>query len=210
MMAARFLLLCLLLAPANLWGGSGEILRDYIPTGVITRFDQPIKFWIGGKDRLEGQYYITTVINEIQRIVPHLSITQTSSMGAANLRIYLTDSQEEWQETILRATSDTSGWTEYGHLIRGMTLVSSNAAGQIRRADIILHLDFQTSGGQKLWVVRHEFMHALGVLAHPTQTRATVLNSYQPQEEKNGLFSDSDIFVLQTIYRRDLKSGGSW
>ena len=45
---------------------------------------------------------------------------------------------------------------------------------------------------------------------HPTRTRSTVLNSRQPQEEKNGLFSDSDILVLQTIYRPDLKTGGSW
>lgn len=210
MMTVRFLLTLLFLMSASLCAASDEVLRDYIPTGTITRFDEPIRFWVGGKDRLEGQYYIATVVNEIQRIVPHLSITQTSSIGSANLRIYLTDSHQEWQEAILQATSDSAGWTEYGHLIRGMTLVSHSPGGKIRRADIILHLDFQTSGGQKLWVVRHEFLHALGVLGHPTRTRSTVLNSRQPQEEKNGLFSDSDILVLQTIYRPDLKTGGSW
>lgn len=205
----RFLVFFLLLLPTNLWA-SEDILRDYIPSGTITRFDEPIKFWIGGKDRLEGQYYIDTVISEIRRMIPHLSISQTSSVGSANLRFYLTDSHQEWEESIRKAMSDASGWTEYGHLIRGMTQVVHSPNGRIKRADVILHLDFQTSGGQKLWVVRHELMHALGVMAHPTQTRTTVLNSYQPQEEKNGLFSDSDILVLQTIYRRDLNAGGTW
>ena len=99
-MTVRFLLTLLLLMSASLCAASDEILRDYIPTGTITRFDEPIRFWVGGKDRLEGQYYIATVVNEIQRIVPHLSITQTSSIGSANLRIYLTDSHQEWQEAI--------------------------------------------------------------------------------------------------------------
>jgi hypothetical protein len=205
----RVLVFFLLLLPVTL-RASEDILRDYIPEGTITRFDQPIKFWMGGKGRLEGQYYIETVISEVRRVIPHLSISPTSSESSANLRFYLSDSHQEWEESVLKATSDTSGWTEYGHLIRGMTLVSYTSQGQIKRADVILHLDFQSSGGQKLWVVRHELMHALGVMGHPTKTKATVLNSHQPQEEKNALFSDSDILVLQTIYRRDLKAGGTW
>ncbi len=91
-------------------------------------------------------------------------------------------------------------WQESGEFIRGFTRLVSTPDRRIKRADIVLHLDFQTSGGQKLWVVRHELMHALGVTGHPRNHPDSVLNSMQPQEDKNGLFSDDDKAVLQAIY----------
>lgn len=204
------LLCCVLFMPALSMAQPDDILRDYIPSGRIIRYDGPIKYWIGGKGRLEGQYYIDTVVAELRRILPHVSMTQTSSVGSANLRIHLTKSQEEWAEAILKNTSDQAGWQEMGHLIRGFTSLAADPGGRVKGSDVILHLDFQTSGGQRLWIVRHELMHALGVMGHPTATTDTVLNSRQPQFEKNSLFSDSDILVLQTLYRPDLPVGGSW
>ncbi len=176
-----------------------EILLDYVPSGKITRFEEPVQFWIGGKDRLEGQYYIDTVVNEVRRIIPRLSFSQVSSANQANIRFYLTDSKDEWQEAVTRSSLGMAGWKEMGDHIRGFTLLASSG-GVIKKADIVLHLDFQTSGGQKLWIVRHELMHALGIMAHPGKTLDSVLNSRQAQEEKNSVFSDSDILVLQTIY----------
>ena len=61
--------LVLLLLPAPSRASEGEILLDYIPAGRITRFEEPVQFWIGGKDRLEGQYYVDTVMNEM-RLAP--------------------------------------------------------------------------------------------------------------------------------------------
>lgn len=176
-----------------------EILLDYVPSGKITRFEEPVQFWIGGKDRLEGQYYIDTVIDEVRRIIPRLSFSQVSSANQANIRFYLTDSKDEWQEAVTRSSLGMAGWKEMGDHIRGFTLLASSG-GVIKKADIVLHLDFQTSGGQKLWIVRHELMHALGIMAHPGKTLDSVLNSRQAQEEKNSVFSDSDILVLKTIY----------
>ncbi|MBP9943230.1 MAG: DUF2927 domain-containing protein [Desulfomicrobium sp.] len=176
-----------------------EIMLDYVPSGKITRFEEPVQFWIGGKDRLEGQYYIDTVVNEVRRIIPRLSFSQVSSANQANIRFYLTDSKDEWQEAVTRSSLGMAGWKEMGDHIRGFTLLASSG-GVIKKADIVLHLDFQTSGGQKLWIVRHELMHALGIMAHPGKTLDSVLNSRQAQEEKNSVFSDSDILVLQTIY----------
>ena len=176
-----------------------EILLDYVPSGKITRFEEPVQFWIGGKDRLEGQYYIDTVVNEVRRIIPRLSFSQVSSANQANIRFYLTDSKDEWQEAVTRSSLGMAGWKEMGDHIRGFTLLASSG-GVIKKADIVLHLDFQTSGGQKLWIVRHELMHALGIMAHHGKTLDSVLNSRQAQEEKNSVFSDSDILVLQTIY----------
>lgn len=187
-----------------------HILLDYIPEGSITRFEEPVQFWIGGKDSLEGQYYVDTVMNELRRIIPHLAIKQVSSPSQANIRFYLTDSQEEWREAITKSAEGAAGWQEMGHLIRGFTRLVSTTKGNIRRADIVLHLDFQTSGGQKLWVVRHEFMHALGIMHHPTTTTDSVLNSRQAQEDKNSNFSDSDILVLKTIYSPKNTAGGTW
>ena len=183
------------LARAN----TDEIMLDYVPSGKITRFEEPVQFWIGGKDRLEGQYYIDTVVNEVRRIIPRLSFSQVSSANQANIRFYLTDSKDEWQEAVTRSSLGMAGWKEMGDHIRGFTLLASSG-GVIKKADIVLHLDFQTSGGQKLWIVRHELMHALGIMAHPGKTLDSVLNSRQAQEEKNSVFSDSDILVLQTIY----------
>lgn len=176
-----------------------EIMLDYVPSGKITRFEEPVQFWIGGKDRLEGQYYIDTVVNEVRRIIPRLSFSQVSSANQANIRFYLTDSKDEWQEAVTRSSLGMAGWKEMGDHIRGFTLLASSG-GVIKKADIVLHLDFQTSGGQKLWIVRHELMHALGIMTHPRKTLDSVLNSRQAQEEKNSVFSDSDILVLQTIY----------
>lgn len=176
-----------------------EIMLDYVPSGKITRFEEPVQFWIGGKDRLEGQYYIDTVVNEVRRIIPRLSFSQVSSANQANIRFYLTDSKDEWQEAVTRSSLGMAGWKEMGDHIRGFTLLASSG-GVIKKEDIVLHLDFQTSGGQKLWIVRHELMHALGIMAHPGKTLDSVLNSRQAQEEKNSVFSDSDILVLQTIY----------
>ena len=202
--------LVLLLLPAPSRASEGEILLDYIPAGRITRFEEPVQFWIGGKDRLEGPYYVDTVMNELRRMIPSLSFEQVSSMNQANIRFYLTDSQEEWREAITKSAEGAAGWQEMGHLIRGFTRLIASAKGDIRRADIVLHLDFQTSGGQKLWVVRHELMHALGIMHHPTATTDSVLNSRQAQEDKNSNFSDSDILVLKTIYSPALSAGGSW
>ena len=86
----------------------------------------------------------------------------------------------------------------------------ASSGGVIKKADIVLHLNFQTSGGQKLWIVRHELMHALGIMTHPTATLNTVLNSRQAQEEKNSIFSDADSLVLKTIYSPNLSPGGTW
>lgn len=187
-----------------------HILLDYIPEGSITRFEEPVQFWIGGKDSLEGQYYVDTVMNELRRIIPHLAIKQVSSPSQANIRFYLTDSQEEWQEAITKSAEGAAGWQELGQRIRGFTRLISTTKGNIRRADIVLHLNFQTSGGQKLWVVRHELMHALGIMHHPTATTDSVLNSRQAQEDKNSNFSDSDILVLKTIYSPKNTAGGTW
>ena len=189
--------LVLMTGPAR--ANTDEVMLDYVPSGKITRFEEPVQFWIGGKDRLEGQYYIDTVMNEVRRIIPRLSFSQVSSANQANIRFYLTDSKEEWQEAVTRSSQGMAGWKEMGDLIRGFTLLASSG-GVIKKADIVLHLDFQTSGGQKLWIVRHELMHALGIMTHPRKTLDSVLNSRQAQEEKNSVFSDSDILVLKTIY----------
>jgi len=202
--------LFLLAVPATSKAENDQILRDYIPTGTITRFEEPVRFWIGGKDRLEGKYYVETVVGEIRRIVPHLDIREASSKSQANVRFYLTDSHEEWQESITGSAEGLAGWQEMGQHIRGFTRTNSSPDGRIMRADIVLHLDFQTSGGQKLWVVRHELMHALGVMTHPTTTSETVLNSRQVQHDKNSNFSDADILVLQTMYNPALSAGKPW
>lgn len=206
----RFLLIiALLFLPVQVSADTDAILRDYIPSGRITRFEEPVLFWIGGKDRLEGQYYVDTVVNEVRRIIPQLPFKQVSSMNQANIRFFLTDSKEEWQEGVTKSSQGMAGWTEIGDRIRGFTLLASNK-GIIKKADIVLHLNFQTSGGQKLWIVRHELMHALGIMTHPKVTVDTVLNSRQAQEEKNGLFSDSDILVLKAMYSPNLSAGGAW
>ncbi len=207
--ATCILAVALLLMAVPLRADSDAVLRDYIPTGTITRFEEPVRFWIGGKDRLEGQYYIDTVINEMRRIIPQLPFRQVSSASQANIRFYLTDSKEEWQEAVTKSSQGMAGWKEIGDLIRGFTLLASSN-GVIKKADIVLHLDFQTSGGQKLWIVRHELMHALGIMTHPKNTLDSVLNSRQAQEDKNSLFSDSDILVLKTIYDPNLSAGGTW
>jgi hypothetical protein len=207
--ALFLIVIALLFLPTQVRADTDAILRDYIPSGKITRFEEPVLFWIGGKDRLEGQYYIDTVVNELRRIIPQLTFRQVSSMNQANIRFFLTDSKEEWQETVSKSAQGMAGWKEIGDLIRGFTLLASSN-GVIRKADIALHLNFQTSGGQKLWIVRHELMHALGIMTHPKATVDTVLNSRQAQEEKNSIFSDSDILVLKTIYSPDLSPGGSW
>lgn len=187
-----------------------QILRDYIPSGTITRFEEPVRFWIGGKDRLEGKYYVETVVAEIRRYVPHLDIRETSTASQANVRFYLTDSEQEWRTAITESAEGLAGWQEMGQYIRGFTRTVTAQDGRIRRSDIVLHLDFQTSGGQKLWVVRHELLHALGVMTHPTLTTDTVLNSHQVQHEKNSNFSDADILVLRTLYDPTLRAGGDW
>jgi hypothetical protein len=207
---ALFMLVATLLLPAApARADTDAILRDYIPSGTITRFEGPVSFWIGGKDRLEGQFYVDTVINELRRIIPHVQFRQVSSMNQANVRFFLTDSKQEWQEAVTKSSQGMDGWRELGDLIRGFTLLASNG-GVIKKADIVLHLNFQTSGGQKLWIVRHEMMHALGIMTHPAQILDSVLNSRQAQEDKNSLFSDSDILVLRTIYDPKLSAGGSW
>lgn len=203
-------LLMLLLLPATSWADADAVLRDYIPGGTITRFEQPVEYWIGGRDRLEGKYYVETVVNELRRIIPDLLFREVSSRSQANIRFFLTDSREEWQEAVTSSAEGAAGWQEMGQLIRGFTRLVASPGGVIRRADIALHLDFQTSGGQKLWIVRHELMHALGVMAHPKASPDSVLNSRQAQEDKNGWFSDSDILVLQTMYDPRLSAGGSW
>lgn len=191
------------------WAGDEAVLQDYLPQGRIARFEGPIKIWLGGKGRLEGQYYVETVVNELRSILPHVPFSLVSSAGSAGIRVHLTDSQQEWEETVLKTRVDQATWREHGHHVRGLTRVEAGPEGKITRADVVLHLDFQTSGGQKLWVVRHKFMHALGVMGHP-KTTDTVLNSHQMQYDKNSLFSSSDILVLQTMYRCDLKAGSSW
>ncbi len=195
--------LALVAGPAG--ASTDDVVLDYVPSGKITRFEEPVHFWIGGKDRLEGQYYIDTVINEVRRIIPQLSFSQASSASQANIRFYLTDSKEEWQEAVTKSSQGMAGWKEMGDLIRGFTLLASSG-GVIKKADIVLHLDFQTSGGQKLWIVRHELMHALGIMTHPKKTLDSVLNSRQAQEDKNSGFSDSDILVLKSIYGRQLSA----
>lgn len=204
-----FILAILVFLAGSSHADTDEILRDYIPSGRITRFEEPVRFWIGGKDRLEGQYYIDTVMKEVRRIIPELQFSQTSSASQANVRFYLTDSKEEWQEAVTKSSQGMAGWKEMGDLIRGFTLLASSG-GVIKKADIVLHLDFQTSGGQKLWIVRHELMHALGIMTHPRKTLDTVLNSRQAQEEKNSVFSDSDILVIKTMYSPNLSAGNSW
>ena len=200
--------LALLLLPLSVQADT-RILLDYIPEGRITRFEEPVQFWIGGKDSLEGQYYVDTVMNELRRIIPHLAIKQVSSPSQANIRFYLTDSKDEWQEAVTRSSLGMAGWKEMGDHIRGFTLLASSG-GVIKKADIVLHLNFQTSGGQKLWIVRHELMHALGITQHPTATTDSVLNSRQEQQDKNSNFSDSDILVLRTIYSPKNTAGGTW
>ena len=203
-------LLALLLLPSSAHADTDQILLDYIPEKRITRFEEPVNFWIGGKDRLEGQYYVDTVMDELGRIIPHLATKQVSSASQANIRFYLTDSQEEWQEAITKSAEGAAGWQEMGQRIRGFTRLVAAPGGNIKRSDIVLHLDYQTSGGQKLWIVRHELMHALGITQHPTATTDSVLNSRQEQQDKNSNFSDSDILVLQTIYSPKLAAGGTW
>lgn len=207
--AASLFAMALALMAISARADTDAIMRDYIPSGTITRFEEPVQFWIGGTDRLEGQYYIDTVINEVRRIIPQLQFRQISSENQANVRFHLTDSKEEWQAAVTKSSQGMAGWKEMGDLIRGFTLLASSG-GVIKKADIVLHLNFQTSGGQKLWIVRHELMHALGIMTHPQKTRDTVLNSRQAQEEKNSIFSDSDILVLKTIYSPKLSPGGSW
>jgi len=204
------LILCaVFLLPMCSWADD-DVLRDYIPGGVITRFEKPVEYWIGGQDRLDGTYYVETVVNEVRRIIPQLEVREVSSRSQANVRFFLTDSKEEWQETITSSAEGAAGWQELGHRIRGFTRLVASSAGTIKRADIVLHLDFQTSGGQKLWIVRHELMHALGIMAHPKHQPDSVLNSHQAQEDKNGRFSQSDILVLRTIYDPRLAPGGPW
>ena len=203
------MLLTLLLTPVAS-RADDAVMRDYIPGGAITRFESPVRFWLGGEGRLEGQYYIDTVVSELRRIIPQLPMQQVSSMGQANVRIFLTDSKEEWQTEMANCSEGASMCQELAHLIRGFTRVAASPQGAIKRADMVLHLDFQTSGGQKLWIVRHEFMHALGVMDHPKAAPDSVLNSMQTQENKNGNFSQSDILVLRTIYDPRMTAGGSW
>ena len=195
-------LACLVLVPAFLFASDDRIVHDYVPGGRAPRFEGSVMVWIGGEDRLEGQYYVDTVLGEIRRILPHVSISQASSRSQANICIHLTDSHEEWRSAIVKSEADQALWQENGELIRGFTRLASTPAGRIKRADVVLHLDFQTSGGQKLWVVRHELMHALGVTGHPRNHPDSVLNSMQPQEDKNGLFSEEDKAVLQAIYAK--------
>ncbi|NCD24969.1 MAG: DUF2927 domain-containing protein [Deltaproteobacteria bacterium] len=192
-------LICLVFFPTFIFANS-QIVHDYVPGGRAPRFEGPVTVWIGGEDQLEGQYYVESVLRELTDIIPHVSIELVSSKSQANIRVYLTDSHEEWQQAIVRSEAEQATWQEKGQFIRGCTRVVSTASRRIKRADVILHLDFQTSGGQKLWVVRHEFMHALGVTGHPRNHPDSVLNSMQPQEDKNGLFSDDDKAVLQAIY----------
>lgn len=203
-------LLVMLLAPALCAAGDDAIMRDYIPAGVITRFEEPVEYWIGGEDRLEGTYYVDTVVSELRGILPGLAFREVSSRNQANVRLYLTDSAEEWQAAVTSSAEGAAGWQELGQRIRGFSRLVASPAGAIKRADIVLHLEFQTSGGQKLWIVRHEFMHALGVMAHPKAAPDSVLNSMQAQEDKNGRFSQSDILVLRTMYDPRLAAGGSW
>jgi len=204
------LLLALLTFPLASFAGDEETLRDYLPRKRIVRFEGPVHYWIGGQDRLEGQYYVETVVNELSRIIPGLSLTEVSSKSQAEVRFYLTDSNAEWQETITSSAEGVAGWQEMGERIRGFTRLVVAPTGRVKRADIVLHLDFQTSGGQKLWVVRHEMMHALGIDHHPSATTDTVLNSRQAQEDKNSYFSDADILVLQTMYGPHATAGASW
>lgn len=203
-------LLCLLFAclPCSaLAEPSTDVLRDYMPGGHIIRYEVPVEYWIEGSDELEGQYYIETVVSELQQYVPGLSISRAGSISQANLFLHLTDTDEEWQETILRISRSYNGWQEHMDRIRGFTMAKFKNDGRITRADVILHLDFQTSGGQKLWVVRHELMHALGILTHPKQTTDTVLNSHQEQADKNGVFSDTDLDVLRVMYDPNRSAG---
>ena len=210
MRRALLIPLLMLLLPSSSWADADAILLDYIPGGTITRFEQPVEYWIGGKDRLEGKYYVETVVNELRRILPGLAFREVSSRSQANIRFFLTDSREEWQEAVTSSAEGAAGWQEMGQLIRGFTRLVASPGGVIKRADIALHLDFQTSGGQKLWIVRHELMHALGIMTHPKSEPDSVLNSHQAQEDKNGRFSQSDIMVLRTIYDPRLSPGGSW
>ncbi|WP_028576650.1 DUF2927 domain-containing protein [Desulfomicrobium escambiense] len=207
--ALALTLLVLLLTPV-FCQADDAILRDYIPSGVITRFEEPVEYWVGGEDRLEGTYYVDTVVNELRGILPGLAFREVSSRNQANVRLFLTDSADEWQATVTGSAEGAAGWQELGERIRGFTRLVASPKGAIRRADIVLHLDFQTSGGQKLWIVRHEFMHALGVMTHPKAAPDSVLNSMQAQQDKNGRFSQSDILVLRTMYDPRLAAGGSW
>lgn len=203
-------LLCLCAPGAALAELPEDVLRDYMPTGRIMRYAVPVEYWISGGDELEGQYYIETVVSELQSYIPGLSISRAGSISQANLFFHLTNTDEEWQETILKISRSYNGWQEHMDYIRGFTMAKFRGDGRVTRADIILHLDFQTSGGQKLWVVRHELMHALGLLSHPKQTTDTVLNSHQDQADKNGVFSDTDLEVLRIMYDQSRSAGDAW
>lgn len=183
------------------------LVKEYSQNPKVVRFEGQINYWMTGKGTLEGQSYIESVIAELQRILPAVTIRQAVSQSQANVRIFLTDSDQEWQETIQKSAEGQIAWQEIGQYIRGFTRLSSAPDGHIKRADVILNLNFQSSGGQKLWVVRHELMHALGIMGHPRTIKDTVLNSRQPQEEKNGCFSSSDIEVLQTLYSSKVATG---
>lgn len=198
----------LTLLPANLLADTA-LLKEYLQNPKIVRFEGQINYTMTGKGALEGQSYVESVVAELQRILPTVTIRQAVSQSQANVRIYLTDSDQEWQETIQKSAEGQIAWQETGQYIRGFTRLTSAGDGHIKRADIILNLNFQSSGGQKLWVVRHEFMHALGIMGHPRTIRDTVLNSRQPQEEKNGCFSATDINVLQTLYSNQVATGNS-
>lgn len=203
-------LICLFFLPCSAQAEMPDVLSDYIPQRRVTRFEAPISVWMGGEGQLSGQSFVEDVLAELHRILPHVSIEQASSKSQANLRVYLTDSHEEWRNAIVSTVQGGMNWEEHGENIRGFTRIISAGDGHIRQSDVILHLDFQSSGGQKLWVIRHEFMHALGVTGHPRVTKNSVLNSHQPEEEKNSLFSDNDILVLQSLYRKDVTAGKRW
>lgn len=193
-------LLCPLFARAD--PKDEALLMEYLGQGHAARFSDPIMVWMGGKGRLEGQYYIETVLDEIRKIVPQLGIKIVSSGSQANLRVHLTDSHEEWLEAIAQNETSHAPWQEKKEHVRGFTSLILTPDNRISRADVVLHLALQTSGGQKLWVVRHEFMHAQGVLGHPRNHTDSVLNSKQAQHNKNSLFSDADKAVLQALYAR--------
>ena len=184
------------------WAKSEEeaLLHDYLNGNPAARFSGPITVWMGGHGRLEGQYYIKTVLHEIQRILPQINMKIVSSPSQANLRVHLTNSHQEWMQAIAKNEAEMAPWQEKKEHVRGFTSLLLTPENLITRADVVLHLAFQTSGGQKLWIVRHEFMHALGVLGHPRNHTDSVLNSRQAQHDKNSLFSDADKAVLQALY----------
>lgn len=116
MRLARLLtLLCVVFIwPLATYADDAGILLDYVPQGRIVRFEDPVQVWLGGEDRLEGKFYVETVVSELRRIIPTLSITQTSSRSQANVRVYLTDSQQEWRETIAKTAEGMVNWQEQG------------------------------------------------------------------------------------------------